>query len=142
MHKFILTAALLTATTFVPATTLATSHATLYPSAKIAIQVESGTDVETIFNTYLATAAKKTRAANGDWFTVTSDVRVTETITRNVNNSAETRYIQGDEELIEIDIPVAPQTVETLSVEFDIGTGSMPETPNTYDARFTLSSVG
>jgi hypothetical protein len=142
MHKFILTASLLTATTFVPASTVAANNTTLYPSAKVAIQVESGTDVEAIFNTGLATAAKKTRAANGDWFTVTSDVRVTETITRNVNNSAESRYIQGDEELIEIDISVAPQTVETLSLEFDIGTGSMPETPNTYDARLTLSSVG
>lgn len=142
MHKFILTAAFLTAATLIPTVTHSASEGAPLPTNTISVQIENPTDADDGYNIALDRAAEETRAANGDWFTVTYRSDVTEPITRNVNNSAETRYMQGEEDLIEIGVPFTQSFVQTLTLEFNIGTGPMPNKNHTYTAREMPSAIG
>jgi hypothetical protein len=142
MHKFILTAAFLTAATLVPTVTHSASEGGPLPTATIAVQIENPTAADDGYNIALERAAEKTRAANGDWFTVTYRSDVTEPVVRNVNTSAETRYVQGEEELMEIGVPFTQSLVQTLTLEFNIGTGPMPDKEHTYTALEMPSAIG
>ena len=142
MHKFILTAAVLTAATLVPTVAHSASEAAPIPTAKVAVQIENPTAVVDGYNIALERAAEETRAANGDWFTVTYRSDVTEPVVRNVHTSAETRYIQGEEELMEIGVPFTQSLVQTLTLEFEIGTGPLPDRDHTYTALEMPSAIG
>lgn len=142
MHKFILTAALLTAAAFVPATTLAAENTLTAPNTKIAVEASLSTGEDVIFLQGLMKASDKAKDAQGEWFLVTYHSSVTTAVTRNVNNSAESRYVQGDDELIEVEIPVAQDMVQNLTLEFDIGTGPIPDSDHAYVVVPATAPVG
>ncbi|GGX69040.1 hypothetical protein GCM10011309_18670 [Litorimonas cladophorae] len=142
MHKFILTAAVLTAATLVPTVTHSASEAAPLPTATIAVQIENPTASDEGYNIALERAAEETRAVNGDWFTVTYRSDVTEPVVRNVNTSAETRYIRSEADLMEIGVPFTQRLVQTLTLEFNIGTGPMPDRDHTYTALEMPFAIG
>lgn len=86
-----------------------------------------------VYEAVLANAAAKTLEENSDWFRVTyRDVR-TQTVTRNVSNSAESRYLDPEYgERIELDIPSTDVTVQIQKVNFEIGTGQKPADENSF----------
>lgn len=89
-----------------------------------------------VFEAALVNAASKTLDENNDWFKVTYRDAVTETVTRNVVNSAESRYLDTEDgQRIELEIPTTDVTVQVQKIDFKMGSGPKPEGENSFIAK-------
>lgn len=108
---------------------------------QVAVQTDVQTDdiatvTDTAFEAALVNAAVKTLEEDKDWFEVTFRDAQTQTITRNVNNSAESRYLDmEDGKRIELDIPTEDVTVHVQKIDFEMGSGLKPDSQNSFMAK-------
>ena len=107
----------------------------------VAVQTEITTEsvpvmTDIVYEAVLADAASKTLNQNNDWFKVTYRDAVTETVTRNVSNDAESRYLDmEDGDRIELEIPTSEVKVQVQKIDFKMGTGPAPADENSFLAK-------
>lgn len=107
----------------------------------VAIQTEVQTEniaaiTDIAYEAALINAASKTLDENKDWFAVSFRDAQTQTITRNVNNSAESRYVDmEDGDRIELDISEEEVTIHIQKIDFEMGTGPKPDRKNSFVAE-------
>lgn len=107
----------------------------------VAIQTEIQSEnvalmTDIAYEAALINAASKTLDENKDWFAVSFRDAQTQTVTRNVNSSAESRYLDmEDGERIELDIPEENVTVHVQKIDFEMGTGPEPDSENSFIAE-------
>lgn len=115
---------------------------------RVAIQTEFRTDnivqmTDIVYEAALANAAMRTLDQNKDWFVVTFRDAQTKVVTRNVDNSAESRYIDlANGERIERDVQSEDVLVHVQKIDFKMGTGPMPDNQNSFMAeKLTLPQI-
>ena len=107
----------------------------------VVVQTEITTETvpvmtDIVFEAALAEAASKTLDENNEWFKVTYRDAVTETVTRNVSNDAESRYLDmEDGERIELDIPTSDMKIQVQKIDFKMGSGPAPAGNNSFIAE-------
>ncbi len=107
----------------------------------VVVQTEVSADelpemTDIIYEAALANAAVKTLDENKDWFNVVYRETHTETVSRNVSSSAESRYLDlEDGERIELEIPTKDVTVQVQKIDFKMGTGPTPDAKNAFVAK-------
>lgn len=136
MTKYILSAAILMAAITSP--TLSFAQDTDAAISSITYQSSRALGSETVFENALNLAGDATLAADKDWFRITYREIDRKTVKRNANSDAESRYMvipaaEGDsDEKIELIAPPVEQTDTTIRLEFQMGTGPLPDTRHTY----------
>jgi len=89
-----------------------------------------------VYEAVLANAATKTLDQNKEWFIVTYRDAQTKVVTRNVDDSAESRYIDLDNGArIERDIQAKDVLVHVQHIDFKMGTGPKPNSQNSFMAE-------
>lgn len=107
----------------------------------VAVQTEITTEsvpvmTDIVYEAVLANAASKTLDERQDWFKVTYRDAVTETVTRNISNDAESRYLDTEDgERIELEIPTSDVIVQVQKIDFEMGTGQKPAGDNSFVAK-------
>ena len=108
---------------------------------RVAVETEVQMDdialvTDIAFEAALVDAAAKTLDADKEWFAVSFRYAQTKTVTRNANNSAESRYLDmEDGERIYLDIPEEDVTVHVQKIDFEMGTGAKPDSENSFIAE-------
>jgi len=108
---------------------------------RVVIQTEVQTDnidqmTDIVYEAVLANAATKTLDQNKEWFIVTYRDAQTKVVTRNVDDSAESRYIDLDNGArIERDIQAKDVLVHVQHIDFKMGTGPKPNSQNSFMAE-------
>lgn len=108
---------------------------------RVAVETEVQTNdialmTDIAFEAVLVNAAAKTLDEDKEWFAVSFRDAQTKTVTRNVNNSAESRYLDmEDGERIDLDIPEQDVTVHVQKIDFEMGTGPKPDSANSFVAK-------
>jgi len=133
---------------FVPAIGLATALSLHTPAFaadeqqhRVAVQTELQTDdidqmTDIIYEAVLANAASRTLEQNKDWFVVVYRDAQTKVVTRNIDDSAESRYIDMDSgERIERDIKTENVLVHVQQIDFKMGTGPKPSGEHSFTAE-------
>lgn len=133
----LISAAILAATAVVPVTAFATDlapHKVVVQSEVNASEISEMTDI--IFEAALVNAAQETIENKADWFQVTYRDVSTETIRRNADSDAESRYVMDIEgNHVERVIETHDVTTQTQKIEFNIGTGPAPTGRHIYYAK-------
>jgi len=107
----------------------------------VAVQTEVQTDdiaamTDIAYEAALINAATKTLDEKRDWFAVSFRDAQTQTVRRNVNNSAESRYLDTEDgERIELEIPEDDVVVHVQKIDFEMGTGPKPDIENSFLAK-------
>lgn len=107
----------------------------------VAVQAETQVeDVSTLtaiaYEAALINAANKTLDENKDWFAVSYRDVQTQTVTRNTNNSAESRYLDMENgERVELEIPTQDVKVQVQKIDFEMGEGPKPDSENSFLAE-------
>lgn len=118
-----------------------TAFASDIDTQTVVVQTEVSADelpemTDIVYEAVLANAAAKTLDENKDWFNVVYREAHTETVTRNVSSSAESRYLDlEDGERIELEIPTKDVTVQVQKIDFKMGTGPAPDAENAFVAK-------
>lgn len=115
---------------------------------RVAVQTEFRTGdidqmTDIVYEAVLANAASRTLDQNKDWFVVTYRDAQTKTVTRNVDDNAESRYIDLENgERIERDVPTEDVLVHVQKIDFKMGTGPKPDGENSFLAeKLTLPQI-
>jgi len=115
---------------------------------RVAVQTEFRTGnidqmTDIVYEAVLANAASRTLDQNKDWFLVTYRDAQTKTVTRNVDDNAESRYIDLENgERIERDVQTEDVLVHVQKIDFKMGTGPKPEGQNSFLAeKLTLPQI-
>jgi len=115
---------------------------------RVAIQAELRTDnidqmTDIVYEAALANAAMRTLDQNKDWFVVTYRDAQTTVVTRNVDDSADSRYIDLENgERIERDVQTEDVLVHVQKIDFEMGTGPKPDDQNSFMAeKLTLPQI-
>lgn len=144
MSKFILPAAILLAASTLPTLSFAQDANSQDADAKISAityQTSDPVEAEFLFEDALDMAGEATLAADKDWFRVTYREIDRKAVMRNASNNAESRYLdlgetpEGDEGRVELVAPPVEQTESSITLEFEMGSGPMPDTRHTYSTQ-------
>ncbi len=118
-----------------------TAFATDTKLHRVVVQTEFQTNdtalmTDIAYEAVLANAAARTLDQNQEWFTVRYRDAQTQKVTRNVNNSAESRYIDmEDGTRIEREIVTADSFVHVQKIDFEMGSGPKPDSEYSFMAE-------
>ena len=108
---------------------------------RVAVQTEFQTKdialmTDIAYEAVLANAAARTLDQNKEWFIVKYRDVQTQPVTRNVDDSAESRYIDmEDGTRIEREIVTEDVLVHVQKIDFEVGSGPMPNSENSFMAK-------
>jgi len=90
---------------------------------------------DAVYQAALVEAAARTLDENKDWFQVTYREATTAPVTVNIENNAESRYLDLENgERVELDVETKDVLIQVQKINFEMGTGAKPADANSFVA--------